>query len=156
MLPCFHHGACLWPTPFLGRERPIPPSGCLSDGGGRECTPYHAWPWNSALRSCASGNDCRHICALFLSTFTPHAEPLSQLNILVILYAILVTFSSKSKTDLDSYSLRPFEILVPEGSAPVTCRPHRINPILAKEVDATLNQYLVCLLYTSPSPRDRG
>ena len=28
------------------------------------------------------------------------------------------------------------------GSAPVTSRPHRINPILGKEVDATLNQYL--------------
>ena len=74
----------------------------------------------------------------------------------MILYAILVTFSSKSKTDLDSYSLRPFEILVPEGSAPVTCRPHRINPILAKEVDATLNQYLVAGLIqcsTYPYPR---
>ena len=30
---------------------------------------------------------------------------------------------------------------MPEGNAPVTSRPHRINPILAKEVDATLNQY---------------
>ena len=29
----------------------------------------------------------------------------------------------------------------PEGSAPVTSRPHRKNPILANEVDATLNQY---------------
>ena len=34
----------------------------------------------------------------------------------------------------------PFQITVPEGSAPVTSQPHRINPILAKEVDATLNQ----------------
>ena len=58
------------------------------------------------------------------------------------MYAILVTFSSKSKTDLDSYSLRPFEILVPEGSAPVTSRSSRINPIVTKEVDAALNQYL--------------
>ena len=27
----------------------------------------------------------------------------------------------------------PFELLVSEGSAPVTSRPHRINPILANE-----------------------
>ena len=31
----------------------------------------------------------------------------------------------------------PFEISVSEGSAPVTFRPHRINPILAREVDTT-------------------
>jgi len=49
---------------------------------------------------------------------------------------------STSKTDFGSCSLMPFEISVPEGSAPVTSRPHRLNPILAKEVDATLNQYL--------------
>ena len=47
----------------------------------------------------------------------------------------------------------PFEILVPEGSAPVTSRPHRINPILAKEVDAALNQYLATgLIQHSISP----
>ena len=51
----------------------------------------------------------------------------------------------------------PFEISVPEGSAPVTSRPHPINPILAKEVDATLNRYLAAGLiqdstypYSSP------
>ena len=46
-----------------------------------------------------------------------------------------------------------FEISVPGGSGPVTSRPHRINPILAKEVDATLNQYLAAGLFqhsTSP------
>ena len=37
----------------------------------------------------------------------------------------------------------PFESSVPGGSAPVTSRPHQINPILATEVDATPNQYLV-------------
>ena len=31
----------------------------------------------------------------------------------------------------------PFEILLPEGSALVTSRPHRVNRMLAKEVDAT-------------------
>ena len=30
---------------------------------------------------------------------------------------------------------------MPEGSGPVTSRPHRINPILAKVVGAILNQY---------------
>ena len=46
-----------------------------------------------------------------------------------------------------------FEISAPEGSTPVTPRPHRINPILAKEVDATLNQYLAAgLIQHSTSP----
>ena len=97
MLPCFHHGACLWPTPFLGRERPIPPSGCLSDGGGRECTPYHAWPWNSALRSCASGNDCRHICARWHLTFTARTGLLQQSNSQEMFSAILLTFASSPR-----------------------------------------------------------
>ena len=47
----------------------------------------------------------------------------------------------------------PFEIFVPEGSAPVIFRPHRINPTLAKEVDAILNQYLAAgLIQHSTSP----
>ena len=47
----------------------------------------------------------------------------------------------------------PVEISVPEGSAPVTSRPHRINPILTKEVDATLSQYLEAgLIRQSTSP----
>ena len=60
---------------------------------------------------------------------------------------------STSKTDFGSCSLMLFEISVPEGSAPVTSRPHRINPILAKEVDASLNQYLASgLIQHSTSP----
>ena len=60
---------------------------------------------------------------------------------------------SKSKTDYGSCSLMTFEISVPEGSAPVTSRPHRINPSFAKEVDATLNQYLAAgLVQCSISP----
>ena len=47
-----------------------------------------------------------------------------------------------SKTDFGPCSLMPFEIAVPEGRAPVTTRSRRINPSWAKEVDATLNQYL--------------
>ena len=53
--------------------------------------------------------------------------------------------------------MMPFEISVPEGSAPVTSRPHRIHPILATEVDASLNKYLAADLiqhstssYSSP------
>ena len=100
-----------------------------------------------------SGNDCRHICARLLSTFTAQAGPLSQSNIWVIFFAILLTVFSKSKTDFGSCSLIPFESSVPEGSAPVTSRPHRINPISAKKVDATLNQYLAAgLIQHSTSP----
>ena len=58
-----------------------------------------------------------------------------------------------SKTDFNSCPLMPFDISVSEGSAPVTSRPHRINPIVAKEVDATLNQYLAAgLIQHSTSP----
>ena len=32
----------------------------------------------------------------------------------------------------------PLKISVPEGRGPITSRPHRINPVLAKKVDATL------------------
>ena len=54
---------------------------------------------------------------------------------------------------LGSCSLMPFENSVSEGSTPVTSRPHRINPILAKEAEATLNQYLAAgLIRHSTSP----
>ena len=56
-----------------------------------------------------------------------------------------------SKTDFGSYAMMLFEISVPEGSAPVTSRPHRINPILAKEVDATLNKHLAAGLIQHPT-----
>ena len=47
----------------------------------------------------------------------------------------------------------PFETSIPEGSTPVTSRPHCINPIWAKEVDATLSQYLEAgLIRQSTSP----
>ena len=47
----------------------------------------------------------------------------------------------------------PIEISIPEGSAPFTLRPHRVSPILAKEVDATLNQHLVAgPIHNSNSP----
>ena len=74
---------------------------------------------------------------------------------------------AKSKSNFGSYSLMSFVISFPEGSAPVTSRPHRMNPILAKEVEATLNQYLAAgliqhstSLYSSPlvviSKKSRG
>ena len=60
---------------------------------------------------------------------------------------------STLKKDFGSCSLMPFEISVPESSAPVTCRPHRINPVLAKEVEATLNNYVAGeLIQHSTSP----
>ena len=41
----------------------------------------------------------------------------------------------------------------PGSCAPVTSRPHQINPILAKEVDAILNQYLAAgMIQHSTSP----
>ena len=49
---------------------------------------------------------------------------------------------SASKTDFGSCSLMPFKISVPPHSEPVTSRPYRINPILAKKADAVLDQYL--------------
>ena len=58
---------------------------------------------------------------------------------------------STFKTDFGSCSLFPFEISIPEGSAPVTSRPHRINLIHAKEADATFNQYLAPGLIQHPS-----
>ena len=60
---------------------------------------------------------------------------------------------SKSRADFGSCSLMPFEISAPESRAPVTSWPHRINPISAKEVDATLNQHLAAgLIQRSTSP----
>ena len=49
---------------------------------------------------------------------------------------------SKSKSDFGSCSLMRFVISAPEGSAPVASIPHRISLIMAKEVEAALDQYL--------------
>ena len=60
---------------------------------------------------------------------------------------------SISKTDFGSCSLMPFKITVPPNSEPVTSRPYRINPILAKKADAVLDQYLAAgLIQQSTSP----
>ena len=71
--------------------------------------------------------------------------PVWTLSAIEQLGDVLCEFSdmfSTSKTDFGSWSLMPFEISVSEGSAPVTSRPHRVNPMFAKGVDATLKQYL--------------
>ena len=47
---------------------------------------------------------------------------------------------STSKTDFGSCPLIPFKISVPQDSEPVTSRPYRINPILAKKADAALDR----------------
>ena len=47
----------------------------------------------------------------------------------------------------------PFKIIVPPHSEPVTSRPYRINPTLAKKADAVLDQYLAAgLIQHSTSP----
>ena len=60
---------------------------------------------------------------------------------------------STSKMEFGSCSMMPCETSVPEGRAPVTSRPHRLNLMLAKEVDATLTQCLAAgLIQHSTSP----
>ena len=60
---------------------------------------------------------------------------------------------STSSTDLGSCSLLPFKITVPPDSAPVTSKPYRMNPLVAKQVDAILDQYLAAgLIQHSNSP----
>ena len=49
---------------------------------------------------------------------------------------------SKSKSEFGSCSLVSFVILVAKESAPAMSRPHRINPIMAEEMEVTLDQYL--------------
>ena len=69
-----------------------------------------------------------------------------------MLCEFLDVFSTLKKY-FGSFSQIPFEISVPESSAPVTCRPQRINPALAKEVEATINHYLAAeLIQHSTSP----
>lgn len=52
---------------------------------------------------------------------------------------ITLTFVSKSPLDFGEFSIRPFEINVPEHIPPVYSRPYRNNPILTEKVDAILN-----------------
>ena len=60
---------------------------------------------------------------------------------------------SSSPTDIGSCSLFPNKLTVPTGSAPVTSRPYRVSPPIAKQVDAILDQYLAAgLIQHSTSP----
>lgn len=65
-------------------------------------------------------------------------------------------FAGPSPTDFGSCSLFPFQLTVPPGSEPVTSRPYRINPAVAKQEDI-LDQHLAAGLiqhstasYSSP------
>ena len=78
-----------------------------------------------------------HLCAVAFDFHGPDWIPLAIEQLGDVLCDFPDVFS-KSMTDFGSYSLMLFEISVSEGSAPVTSRPRR-----------------TCLLYTSPSPRDR-
>ena len=61
--------------------------------------------------------------------------------------------SSTSLTDFGSCSLLPFEVSVPPDSSPVTSRPHRVNPLVAKQMDTILDEYLAAgLMQYSTSP----
>ena len=82
-----------------------------------------------------------HLREIAFDLHDPRWDPPAIEQLGDVLYDFPNVFST-SKTDFGSCSLMPFVISVPEGSAPVTSRPHRINPKMAKEVDGTLNQYL--------------
>ncbi|CAB1097244.1 unnamed protein product [Ectocarpus sp. CCAP 1310/34] len=60
---------------------------------------------------------------------------------------------SSSPTDFGSCSLVPYKLTVPPGSAPVTSRPYRVNPPVAKQVDAILDQYLAAGLIQRSTSR---
>ena len=93
-----------------------------------------------------------HLRAVTFDLHDPGLNPLSIESLGDVLCDFADVFS-QPKTDFGSCSLMPFEISVPEGSAPVISRAHQINPILAKEVDATLKQYLAAgLIQHSTSP----
>ena len=109
-------------------------------------------PAQRASFLCVWGRLPSHLRAVSFYIHGPGWIPLAIEQLGDVLCDFAVVFF-KSKTDFGSYSLMPFEILVPEGSAPFISRPHQINHILAKEVDATLNQYLSAgLIQHSTSP----
>ena len=60
---------------------------------------------------------------------------------------------SRSSTDFGSCSLLPFEITVPPDCPPVKSRPYRVNPIVSKQMDTILDEYLAAgLIQHSTSP----
>ncbi|CAB1107122.1 unnamed protein product [Ectocarpus sp. CCAP 1310/34] len=62
-------------------------------------------------------------------------------------------FFSTSPTDLGCCPLLPFKIDIPDGTPPVRTKPYCMNPLVAKQVDATLDKYLAAgLIQHSTSP----
>lgn len=60
---------------------------------------------------------------------------------------------STSLTDLGSCPLLPFKISVPADSASVRSKPYSVDPVVAKQVDITLDKYPAAgLLQHSTSP----
>ena len=60
---------------------------------------------------------------------------------------------STSPTDFGSCFFLPFEISVPPDSPPVTSRPYRVNPLVAKQIDTILDEHLAAgLIQHSTSP----
>ena len=64
---------------------------------------------------------------------------------------------STSHTDVASCSLLRFKLSVPPDSPPVTSRPYRVNPLVAKQINTILDMYLAAgriqhstSLYASP------
>ena len=68
----------------------------------------------------------RHLREINSGLHSPEWTPAAIEELGDVLCKLPDVFAS-SKTGFGSYSLMPFEISVPEGSAPVTARPHRIN-----------------------------
>ena len=71
----------------------------------------------------------------------------------MIFSRIFLPFYPNPRRIFGSYSLILILISTPGGSAPAIPRAHRISPCFAKEVDATLNQYVAMgLAQHSTSP----
>ncbi|CAB1116433.1 unnamed protein product [Ectocarpus sp. CCAP 1310/34] len=69
---------------------------------------------------------------------------------------VLCDFSdvfSRSPSDFDCCSVKPFRLEVPADAKPLASRPYRLNPLVEKKVDAILDQCLAAgLIQHSQSP----
>ena len=84
---------------------------------------------------------CRRMCTTWRSIYmTRRGGPLRPLNSSATFSAIFGTFIFQIQDELGCCSddSRYFG----GQRSPVTSRPHRINPIMARKMDATLNQYV--------------
>lgn len=107
------------------------------------------------MRSYVSRNDYRYICSQFHFTSKARAGPREQPNNWAIFY-ILREFAdivSKFIADLGFFNQMHFGSSIPDASASVNSRFRRIDHILPKEVDATLDQNVTAgLIQPSSSP----